>query len=216
LRYWKRKLKGRPPVDEFGNPKEPKSYLGVLWEYLLSLLNREKKIDTRFVCLDGTLIKSFNFRERVSFSGKHRSMGVKASILTDATGIPLAVNVSPGSWNDLKVAIPTIEHVRTDKSLYGSFLLADKGYDSLYFRSYVLHKGLSPNIPKKSTTKIGKLTKHYAYHNLLGTYRYIVERTNAWMKSFKRLRFRYDRTTYSFECFLALAIIVICVRKLMS
>src|SRR3954471_16599219 len=46
------------------------SYFGVLWEYLLSLLVREKKIDTRFLCLDGTLIKSFDFAERVSFSGK--------------------------------------------------------------------------------------------------------------------------------------------------
>jgi hypothetical protein len=80
LRYWKRKLKGRPPVNEFGNPKEPDSYIGVLWKYILTLLVKENKLDTRFVCLDGTLFKSFDFRERVNFSGKHRSMGVKASI----------------------------------------------------------------------------------------------------------------------------------------
>jgi transposase len=216
LRYWKRKVKGRPPLDECGRNTVPKTYFGLLWEYILSLLSRGNKLDTRFVCLDGTLIPSFDFTERVSFSGKHHTLGVKASILVDAQGIPLAVTIAPGAWNDMRLAIGTIETIKTDKNLFGSFLLADKGYDSLPFRSYLEHKGLQPNIPKRSTTKIGNQKKLYAYHELLGTYRFIVKRTNAWMKSFKRLHFRFDRTTYSFECFLYLAIIVICVRKLMS
>jgi transposase len=41
----------------------------------------------------------------------------------------------------------------------------------------------------------------------------VVERTNGWMKSFRRLRFRLARTTASFEAFLYLAVIAIGVRK---
>lgn len=48
-----------------------------------------------------------------------------------------------------------------------------------------------------------------------GKKRFIIERTNAWLKSFKRLRFRFDYTSTSLEAFLYLAIIVICVRKLL-
>lgn len=215
LRYWKRVIRGRPRLDAYGRSKTPKTYFGLLWEYILSLLQQENKLDTRFVCLDGTLIKSFDFNERVSFSGKHHSLGVKASVLVDAQGIPLGITIAPGSWNDMRLAIDTIEKIKTERNLFGSFLLADKGYDSLPFRCYLAHKGLRPNIPKRSTTRKGRLKQLYAYHPFLGAKRFIVERTNAWMKSFKRLHFRFDRTTYSFECFLYLAIIVICVRKLL-
>jgi putative transposase len=149
----------------------------------------------------------------VSFSGKHRSLGVKASIIVDGTGIPLGVNIAPGSWNDMKLAINTIEDMRLEVPLFGSYLLADKGYDSFKFRKYLDWKGLRSNIPKRSTT-LGLEKELYNCDPKLSKLRFIIERTNAWFKSFKRLRFRYDRTSYSFEAFLYLAILVICVRRL--
>jgi transposase len=53
----------------------------------------------------------------------------------------------------------------------------------------------------------------YEYDRDLYKERFVVERSNGWMKSFRRLRFRYDRTTASFEAFLYLAVIVIGVRR---
>jgi transposase len=47
-----------------------------------------------------------------------------------------------------------------------------------------------------------------------GKHRFIVERTNAWFKSFRRFRNRFDYHIASFEAFLYLAIIIICVRRL--
>jgi len=194
-----------------------KTHFGKLWDTLLELLIEKKKVDTKVLCIDGTLVPSFDFRERVSFSGKHHSLGVKVSIITDATGIPLGVNLAPGSWNDMRLAIDTIEHMHTSASLnlYGSMLLADKDYDSFEFRKYLFWKGFQSNIPKRSTTR-GAEKELYAFHPILAKFRFAIERTNAWLKSFKRLHFRFDKTTYSFECFLYLAIIVICVRRLMS
>ncbi len=216
MRYWKRGLKGRPSVDEHGKSKKS-TYFGLLWRHLLDLLIKSKKLDTKVLCLDGTLVPSFDFQERVSFSGKHHTLGFKLSILTDATGIPLGVNLAPGSWNDMRLAVDTKEHMHTSKSLnlFGSMLLADKGYDSFEFRKYLLWKGFQSNIPKRSTTR-GREKELYSFHPILAKFRFVIERTNAWLKSFKRLHFRFDKTTYSFECFLYLAIIVICVRRLMS
>jgi hypothetical protein len=54
----------------------------------------------------------------------------------------------------------------------------------------------------------------YRYDPEEGKQRLIVERTNAWFKSFRRLRNRFDYHIASFESLLYLAIIIICVRRL--
>jgi transposase len=46
--------------------------------------------------------------------------------------------------------------------------------------------------------------------------RYVVERTVGWLKGFRRLRYRVDRTSASFQAFVYLAVLVLCVRRLMS
>jgi hypothetical protein len=42
----------------------------------------------------------------------------------------------------------------------------------------------------------------------------VVERINAWLESFRRIRFRYDYTIVSFRAFVLLAYLVIGVRRL--
>jgi transposase len=44
--------------------------------------------------------------------------------------------------------------------------------------------------------------------------RSVVERTTGWLKGFRRLRFRVDRTAASFQAVVYLAILVLCVRRL--
>jgi hypothetical protein len=46
--------------------------------------------------------------------------------------------------------------------------------------------------------------------------RYVVERTIGWLKGFRRLRFRVNRTAASFHAFVYLAVLVLCVRRLIS
>ena len=77
--------------------------------------------------------------------------------------------------------------------------------------------GLLPNIHKRECTSgdDDRTFLYYLYDKLQGKKRFVVERTNAWVKSFKRLRFRFDYKASSFEAFLYLAIIVICVRRLL-
>ena len=56
----------------------------------------------------------------------------------------------------------------------------------------------------------------YAEDAALQRKRYVVERTLSWLKGFRRVRYRVDRTAVSFQAFVYLAILVICVRRLMS
>jgi transposase len=56
----------------------------------------------------------------------------------------------------------------------------------------------------------------YAQDAALQRKRYVVERTLSWLKSFRRLRYRVDRTAKSFHAFVYLAVLILCVRRLIS
>lgn len=50
----------------------------------------------------------------------------------------------------------------------------------------------------------------------LGRYRWVVERTSAWLHQFKRLLVRYERRAEIHEAFLALGCCLVCHRRLQS
>jgi putative transposase len=191
-----------------------------LWKRILKLLQeqnpQQREENIKQLSIDGTLLQSFAFKERSGYSGKHRRVGVKASIVVDATGIPLSVVTSTGNAHDVSLAEYTVSGI-SGHAYVGSTILADKGYDSRKFRKFAFYNGMKPNIPKRSYTKEGgdPYSAHmYRYDKEQAKYRFIVERTNAWFKSFRRLRNRFDYQIASFESFLYLAIIIICIRRL--
>jgi transposase len=191
-----------------------------LWKRILKLLDEqkpeEKEARLKRFSIDGTLLSSFEFKEKTGYSGKHRRVGVKASIVVDATGLPLSAVLASGKVHDVSLAEESVSRLRGYDYFY-STILADKGYDSKHFRKFTFNHGLKPNIPKRSYTK--EINHPYRFHLYRydpeeGKHRFIIERTNAWFKSFRRLRNRFDYHIASFESFLYLAIIIICVRRL--
>lgn len=194
--------------------------LKLLWEYILKGLSLKRKLDMRLLAIDGSLIPSFEFRELTGYSGKHHRVGVKVLTVVEGNGLPLALTVSKGNTHDVSLADFTFDNLHTPVSkTVGSILLGDKGYDSKYFRFFLAQKGITPNIPKREIA--GKKKKkpkdeEIPFNRQLSKRRFVVERTNAWLKSFRRLHFRFDRTLISFEAFLYLGIIVILVRRLIS
>jgi transposase len=214
LRYWHRN----------------KGYRQV-WRTLLNLLVQSKRLDRSLVSLDGTLIPSQEFPEQTGYSGKHRMVGTKLSLLVDRDGIPLAVSVAPGNYHDgalgfLTLATlaniyqppPILRGILPDAAKTAErTLLADKGYDSLRFRHFVQERGFRPVIPTRACIPaeqaVGEL---YAKDASLQRKRYVIERTLDWLKGFRRLRYRVDRTAASFQAFVYLAVLVLCVRRLMS
>jgi transposase len=202
LKFWKQR------GNEFRN----------IWKMLLRMLRDNHQLNFETVSIDGSLIQSFAFKEKTGYSGKHHRTGTKISTISDETGIPIAMVVSQGNIVDITLANDTVENIRIAKgSILGGNLNGDKGYDCLEFRQYAAEWGLIPNIPKRSCTKgdADKTLWLYMYNKREGKKRYVIERTNAWLKSFRRIRHRFDYKASSFEAFLYLAIIVICVRRLL-
>jgi transposase len=199
-----------------------------VWRTLLNFLVQSKHLDRSLVSLDGTLVPSQEFIEQTGYSGKHRTVGTKLSLLVDRAGTPLAVSVAPGNYHDgalgyLTLAnvfkpLPILRDILPDAAkMAESTLLADKGYDSLRFRQFVHDHGFRPLIPTRSCIPAVQATGElYAEDTALERKRYIVERTIGWLKGFRRLRYRVDRTAASFQSFIYLAVLVLCVRRLLS
>lgn len=179
------------------------------WEQVLDKLKQLNKVDLKVASIDGSLIPSFNFLDTTGYSGKYKKTGTKISTLVDFKGTPLNIVFASGEKHDMPLALPTISNNSVGKP---NLILADKGYDSDKFRFKLNQLGISSNIPNR---EIKNRKKQENYNIPLGKMRFKVERTNAWIKSFRRLHFRFDYTLASFQAFTYLALIVICLRKLL-
>jgi transposase len=130
--------------------------------------------------------------------------------LVDATGIPLAWTLTGGNRHDITQLIPLIERIppvggrvgrprrRPDK------ISADRGYDYDKYRRQLRQRKIKPEIARRNTQ----------HGSGLGRYRWVVERTFAWLHQFKRLHVRYDRRAEIHEAFLALGCCLVCFRRL--
>ena len=83
-------------------------------------------------------------------------------------------------------------------------LYADRGYDSNPHRRALRGRGIKPKIARRKTE----------HGSGLGRFRWVIERSFAWLHQFKRLLVRYERRADIHEAFLSLACSLICWRRL--
>jgi IS5 family transposase len=79
-------------------------------------------------------------------------------------------------------------------------LHADKGYDYAFCRAACRARGIVPRIARKGIESSEKL----------GRYRWVAERTLAWLARFRRLTVRYERRADLHQAFLSLGCSLIC------
>ena len=192
----------------------------LLWHLLLGLLLKGFKLTLKTAAIDGTLIPSFAFADTTNYSGKHHRTGTKVSLIVDENGLPLSSQMACGSTHDITLAPETVNAIPAQIRAQINTVLGDKGYDSSPFRGFLADYGMSSDIPRRELPMVYRqkilLENLKMRKNHKGNVkRFVVERTNAWTKSFRRLRFRFDYSMLSFSAFLNLAFVVICVRKLL-
>ncbi|WP_329529618.1 IS5 family transposase [Streptomyces sp. NBC_01462] len=138
--------------------------------------------------------------------------GSKHHLITDATGIPLAVTLSGGNRNDVTQLIPLLEAVPPVRGKRGrprrrpDVVLGDRGYDHDKYRRLVWALGVKPVIARRGTE----------HGSGLGIQRWVVERAFAHLHGFRRLRIRWEIRDDIHEAFLALGCALICWRRLVS
>jgi transposase len=119
-------------------------------------------------------------------------------VLTEAHGLPIAVHLTPGQTADISAASALLAYAEQRPHE----LLADKGYDSDDLRAELYLQGSHPIIPWRSNRKQpGTLDPaRYAKRNR-------IERMIGFLKQFRRVATRYDKTSASFLYFVQIAAI---------
>jgi transposase len=136
--------------------------------------------------------------------------GSKQHLLVDASGIPLAWSLTGSNRNDIEQLLPLVQAVPAVRGSVGrprrrpDALIADRGYDSDRHRRLLRERRITPLIARRQTE----------HGSGLGRYRWVVERTFAWLHNFKRLLVRYERRAEMHEAFLALGCCLVCFRRL--
>ena len=136
--------------------------------------------------------------------------GSKHHLLVDAPGSRSPGRVTGGNRNDVTQLIPLVDRVPPVRGKVGrprrrpDRVTADRGYDhDKYRRAAPSARHQARDRPPPDRAGSG-----------LGRYRWVVERTFAWLHQFKRLLVRYDRRAEIHEAFLAIGCCLVCFRRL--
>ena len=187
-----------------------------IWRGFLKVLDEQQVLDFTTGQIDASLVSSPQFQDATGYSGKHKKTGTKISLVVDHNGIPLGMEVVPGNIHDLKCAETTVRELKVGKKTGVRTLNADKGYDSQNLRRILRKRAIQPNIPSRVFKTRRLRGRKPKYDKTVAKQRPFVERTFAWLKSFKKLKLRTDRTKFMFEGFVLLGCIVICLRRVLQ
>lgn len=175
-------------------------------------------LDLSTSSIDGSHTRALRGGEEVEFQTRKMSKTTNALYLTDNQGIPIAMS-SPvsGNHHDLyQIDCRLGELFKTLKNAKiatdGLFVNADAGFDSKEFRSKCFEYGIIPNTainPRNRTNDDDVIFDEMLYEQ-----RFTIERTNAWMDSYRTLLNRFETTVSSWKAFNYIALITIFLKKI--
>ncbi|WP_420834109.1 IS5 family transposase [Streptomyces yunnanensis] len=176
---------------------------------LLKKLRSAKKLDWSRAVIDSSHVRAARKGPKSGPSPVDRARpGSKHHVVTDAQGIPLAVSLTGGNRNDVTQLLPLLDKIPPVAGVVGrprhrpDALFADRGYDHDKYRRLLWQRGIRPVIARRGEP----------HGSGLGIFRYVVERTIAWLHGFRRLRIRWERRDGIHEAFLGLATCLITYR----
>jgi transposase len=131
-------------------------------------------------------------------------------LVSDARGLPLAVEVTAGQTHESTQAESVIAWALTHQSREGqdlrvpAKLIGDKGYSVERVREWLIDCGIEPVIARKSNERARESESFDA-----PTYRRrnAIERCVGWLKECRRFGTRYEKLAVRFLAMLQLAII---------
>ncbi|WUJ41427.1 IS5 family transposase [Streptomyces sp. NBC_00386] len=164
---------------------------------LMKKLRAAKKLDRSRAVIDSSHVRAARRGPKAETSPVDRARpGSKHHVVTDAQGIPLAVSLTGGNRNDVTQLLPLLDKIPAVAGVVGrprrrpDALLADHKY-----RRLLWDRDIRPVIAERGVE----------HGSGLGIFRWVVERTIAWLHDFRRLRIRWERRDDIHESFLGLA-----------
>jgi len=187
-----------------------------VWERLhatlLNWLGDEGKIDWSRASLDSLSVRAKRGGADTGRNPVDRGKrGSKYHLVVDRQGIPLGVGLSAANVHDGHLLEPLVDAIPPIVGPRGrpgrprfrpAKLHADKAYDSAEKRRALRRRGIVPRIARRGVES----------NERLGRYRWIVERSLAWLLGCRRLGVRYERRSDVLRGLLHLACTLICLR----
>lgn len=135
------------------------------------------------------------------------------------------MRLGPGNENERAHLLPLIDEL-LERGYRPDELWADRGYCSDPLRDALQQRGITPKISRRrrpggpllpgQTSRPGnrgrrRVTKT---NDPLARHRWVVERTNAWLRRFRRLTIRTEPNSAVYLAYLTLALVIILGRAL--
>lgn len=138
-------------------------------------------------------------------------------VVVDGTGVPLGIHVTSASPSEVSLVDPTLDTIRVPRAGRGRprqkppRLIGDRGYDSDPMRARLSRRGITVIVPYRANRTVrpfedGRHLRRYRH-------RWIIERTFAWLGSFRRLLVRHERFTSLYRALLYFAAALIALRR---
>ena len=161
------------------------------WRYFKELQRRgilklickayaKKKTDITEGAIDTTTVTSFRFKSETGWDGKHKKIGTKVSLFTDINGLPADIDFGKGNIHDGSFVS---EHLKNTSRRRKKVLNLDKIYVGLDFRREMRKKGTYVNMKIRKGDYIRKRGPKFRFDEEKYKVRFLVERTNAWLKT---------------------------------
>ena len=175
------------------------------WEKVWGIvLHRYRSfLDMSSVELDGGHATALRGGECCGYQGRKKRKTTNAIYVTDSQGIPLAISTPvSGSHNNVYNISEVLSELFSGLtpsalSVSGLFFNADAGFDTEQFRRGCHEHEVFPNVV--FSKRRGKQREEEFLDELLYKQRYCIERTNAWMDSYRSVLNRFDTTLSSLE-----------------
>ncbi len=125
-------------------------------------------------------------------------MNSKLHVVCDGAGKPLVMLLTEGQMSDHKGA-----RLMLDALPPAATMIADRGYDSNWFRKALEKRGTTPCIPPTRSRKAP-----IDYDKALYRQRHKIENLFAKLKDWRRFATRYDRCAHAFFSAICIAVAV--------
>ena len=168
--------------------------------------------------IDGSHTPAVRGGEGVGYQGRKKRKTTSSIYFTDRQGLPLAISEPrKGNHADLYRIKDSVDCIafqpdRCGIPLDGIFNNADAGFDALSFRKTLDKYGIIANVCPNPRN--GELSEEYLFDEVMYKERFAIERTNAWMDSFRSILCRFDTTLSSWKGWNYLAFAVVFLKKI--
>ncbi len=163
---------------------EPRGKLKLIYKTLA-----KAKTDLTEGMIDTTTVDSFEFRHLTGWDGYKKKVGTKVSLFCDKHGLPADVVFGKGSFYDTEF-FP--QHIDNTRGIRKRLISLDMKYMSTALRRRMREKGIRINMKWRDQDFRRKRGPKFKLDSEKYHSRFLLERTNGWLKSFRGVRIRRE------------------------